>query len=72
MKKKTKWNYAIVRSIFGDYWIGKTKLKADKIKVFSDVEDCIRLVEEKFLREHCCYSIYKELLEKIGLKLKEK
>jgi len=52
MAKKTKWNYAVVRSIFGDFWVGKTKLKANEITIFIDKEDVIRLVEEQFLDEH--------------------
>lgn len=49
---KTKWNYAVVRSIFGDYWVGKTKLKANEITIFADKEDVIRQIEEQFLDEH--------------------
>jgi len=52
MIKKIKWNYAVVRSIFGDFWVGKTKLKANEITIFADKEDVIRLVEEQFLDEH--------------------
>jgi hypothetical protein len=52
MAKKIKWNYAVVRSVFGDFWIGKTKLKANEITIFVDKEDVIRLVEEQFLDEH--------------------
>ena len=52
MIKKIKWNYAVVRSIFGDFWVGKTKLKANEITIFADKEDVIRLIEEQFLDEH--------------------
>jgi len=52
---KIKWNYAVVRSVFGDYWVGKTKLKANEITIFVDKEDVIRLVEEQFLDEHPCF-----------------
>jgi hypothetical protein len=52
MKKKVKWNYAVIRSIFGNYWIGKTQLKADEIRIFSDIEDVIKQVEEQFLYEN--------------------
>ena len=55
MTKKVKWNYAVVRSVFGDYWIGKTKLKADEITIFADKEDVIRQIEEQFLDEHPCF-----------------
>jgi hypothetical protein len=36
---KTKWNYAVVKSVFGDLWIGKTKLKANEKFIFSNLED---------------------------------
>ena len=52
---KIKWNYAVVRSVFGDYWVGKTKLKANEITIFVDKEDVIRLVELQFLEEHPCF-----------------
>jgi hypothetical protein len=52
MAKKVKWNYAVVRTIFGDFWVGKTKQKADEITIFADKEDVIRLLEEQFLDEH--------------------
>jgi hypothetical protein len=52
MAKKIKWNYAVVRSIFGDFWVGKTKLKADEITIFGDKEDVIKQIEEQFLDEH--------------------
>ena len=35
---KNKWNYATVRSIFGEVWIGKTRLEADGKKIFSAFE----------------------------------
>jgi len=38
MKKEAKWNYATVRSVFGDVWVGKTKLKADNKKIFTTFE----------------------------------
>lgn len=37
--KKTKWNYAVVRTIFGDFWIGKTKLPVETRRIFSKFED---------------------------------
>jgi len=50
--KKIKWNYAVVKSIFGDYWIGKTKLNPIKEKIFSDIDDAIQKAEELFLDSH--------------------
>lgn len=49
---KKKWNYAVVKSIFGDCWVGKTKLKADEVRIFADIEDVIKQIEERFLLEH--------------------
>jgi len=38
MKKKSKWNYATVRGVFGDVWVGKTKVKADGKRIFTSFE----------------------------------
>jgi len=37
-----KWNYAVVRNIFGDYWIGKTRNKPIKDKIFPDIDDAVQ------------------------------
>lgn len=50
--KKIKWNYAIIRSIFGDYWIGKTKLKANEQNIFSNLADAINFAEQLFEDSH--------------------
>jgi hypothetical protein len=52
MKKKVKWNYAVMRTIFGDYWIGKTKLPCKKESIFADLEDAIQKVEMLFEDAH--------------------
>jgi len=41
MKKKNKqvWHYAVMISVFGDYWIAKTKSPLKKEVVFSDLEE---------------------------------
>ena len=41
MKKKTrvKWNYAVMSSVFGNLWVGKTKLSPKKERVFKDIEE---------------------------------
>jgi len=46
--KKSKWNYAVVKSIFGDYWVGKTKLKPLKEIIFTDIKDAIEKAQELF------------------------
>jgi hypothetical protein len=50
--KKIKWNYAVVRSVFGDYWVGKTKLKADEERIFVDIQVAIQRAEELFKDDH--------------------
>lgn len=36
---KPKQSFAIAKSIFGDYWIGKTKLEPNGVSVFSTFEE---------------------------------
>lgn len=40
-KKEKKWSYAIVRSTFGDLWVGKTHLEPNDTSIFSDFEQAI-------------------------------
>jgi len=47
--KETKWNYAVVRTIFGDYWVGKTKLKADEKKIFKNIRYAIEKAQDLFI-----------------------
>jgi len=49
--KKEKWHYAVVKSMFGDYWVGKTQLPLQKEIVFEDIEDAIEKAEELFCRD---------------------
>ena len=49
---KTKWNYAVVRSIFGDLWIGKTKLLVKKDKIYKDLRDAIDMAVILFEESH--------------------
>lgn len=51
-KKKNVWQYAIVRTMFGDFWVGKTKLPIDSGGIYDDVDEAVeeakRLTEETF------------------------
>jgi len=51
MAKKIKWNYAVVRNVFGDYWIGKTKLKPLKDIIFVDIKEAIEKAQDLFKRD---------------------
>lgn len=52
MKKKQAWRYAIVRTAFGDFWVGKTQLPIDHGGVYDDIDEAIeeakRLTENAF------------------------
>lgn len=50
--KKGKWNYAVVRSVFGDLWIGKTKLPIKKDTIFSDIEEASQMAIMSFEQAH--------------------
>jgi hypothetical protein len=52
MKKKIKWNYAVITSIFGDLWIGKTKHPPVKDKIFKNINDAIEKAKDRFMCEH--------------------
>jgi len=39
--RKTKWHYGVARSMFGDLWVGKTKLPLETAKVFDNIKDAI-------------------------------
>jgi hypothetical protein len=45
---KVKWNYAVVRSVFGDLWIGKTRLEANEQYIFSNIEDASNFAVQLF------------------------
>lgn len=43
---KKKFNYAIVRSIFGDHWIGKTELPVKDGSIFSNHDDALKVAKQ--------------------------
>ncbi len=45
---KGKWNFAVVKSIFGDYWVGKTKLALESNKIFEKFQDAIDKAKDLF------------------------
>lgn len=38
---KVKYNFAIGKFLFGDYWVGKTKLEVNNKSIFSTFEEAI-------------------------------
>lgn len=60
MTKEIKFNYAIIRSAFGDYWVGKTKLKADEKSIFSKREDAVNYAQDLFCSNNPEFDIYAE------------
>ena len=57
MSKKIKWNYALMKSLFGDLWIGKTKLPPKKEVIFCNLEDAKEKAKNLFLNEHPDFDI---------------
>lgn len=51
-----KFNFAIIKSIFGDYWIGKTKLPIKPGCIFSDFDAAL---EEA--KQHASYEDVMEM-----------
>jgi hypothetical protein len=49
---KVKWNYAVVKSVFGDLWIGKTKLRANEQYIFSNIDDASNFACQLFEDAH--------------------
>lgn len=49
---KTKWNYAVMRNVFGNYWVGKTKQKTKKDIIFADIQEAIFKAEDLFRLDH--------------------
>ena len=39
-----KFNFAVLRSAFGDYWVGKIKQKPDKKSIFSTFDEATNRV----------------------------
>jgi len=53
--KNKKWNYAVVKSIFGDLWVGKTALPVKDEVVFSELQNAIDKATDSFLEHHPCF-----------------
>lgn len=47
-----KYAYAVMKSIFGDLWIGRTTLKADEESIFAERVDAITKAQNIFLDLH--------------------
>lgn len=45
---KNKWSYAVVQSIFGNLWVGKSKRKADNKKYFSEHKDAVAIAMQDY------------------------
>lgn len=60
VKKTVKLNYAIMQSAFGDYWVGKTMLKADEKSIFSKREDAVNHAQDLFCSDHPDFDMYAE------------
>jgi hypothetical protein len=58
MTKKKSLNFAIVRSIFGDYWVGLTKLEADEKNIFSKREDAVNKAQDLYCSDHPDFDIH--------------
>jgi hypothetical protein len=50
--KKIKWNFVVMQSMFGNLWIGKTKLPTKKEVIFSDIKDAIDKAKELFFNKY--------------------
>ncbi len=50
--KKSNWHYVVMRSIFGDYWIGKTKLPIQKDRVYKIYQEAIDKAQNLFMSTH--------------------
>ena len=47
-----KWSYAVIQSIFGNLWVGKSKRKADNKQYFATIDEAIDLAKSKFNETH--------------------
>lgn len=52
---KIKYSYAIVKSTFGNLWVGKSKRKADGKKYFKTHEQAVSLAMILFEEKHNLY-----------------
>ncbi len=53
--KSKKWNYAVIRSIFGNLWVGKTPSSVKDEVIFADIKDAIDKAEQLFLEHRPCF-----------------
>lgn len=40
-------SYAVVRSLFGDFWVGHCDAKPDNVRIFSSIHDAKKVAETK-------------------------
>ena len=52
---KVKYSYAIVQSMFGNMWVGKSKRKADGKQYFETHQKAINLAMLRFEEKHGLY-----------------
>lgn len=45
---KNKWSYAVVQSIFGNLWVGKSKRKPDNKQYFSNRADAVAIAMQDY------------------------
>lgn len=51
-KKEAYTNYAIVKTVFGDFWLGKTRLKPDnKRHIYNDKDEATKVIQDMYLEE---------------------
>lgn len=55
---KKKFNYAVVRSIYGELWVGKTKLEVEDRIVFADIKDAVQKAEQLFYDKNIGFDPY--------------
>lgn len=51
-KNKSKWHYAVVKSMFGDLWVGKTKKPLKKEIIFATIEEAVDKAQNLFMQYH--------------------
>jgi len=57
MKTKKTWNFAVVRSVFGDIWIGKTQLPTNDSSIFADFDSALEVA-----KHHGSYEDIEEIM----------
>ena len=58
--KKVKYNYAVVKSRFGNIWVGKTKLPVVKDRIYADISEAIKVATELLLERNPSFDPYDE------------